>query len=110
MTEILINLDGTMAPRTDKSLLELISLVGKWPLNAICCTQERDGEIVWWDVPAMCVLEARNADYQLSGLLPHIGFKHLVHQDYYLVSEQEVVADDWETAVITYEQYKDMTQ
>ncbi|MEQ6343984.1 hypothetical protein [Vibrio cyclitrophicus] len=111
MNQIVINLDETVVPKIEKSLLELVFIGGfKWPLGATCCTQERDGEIIWWNLPAMYVVEARNGASKSTGLLPHIGIKHLLHQSYYLINGQEVVADDWETAVITYEQYKEVLQ
>ncbi len=111
MNQIVINLDETVVPKTDKSLLELMFIGGfKWPLAATCCTQESDGEIIWWDLQTTYVVEARNGASKATGLLPHIGIKHQVSQSYYLINGQEVVADDWETAVITYEQYKEVLQ
>lgn len=37
--------------------------------------------------------------------MPLVGLGQQVHSDYYEIEEQEVVAEDWETAVVTLEQF-----
>lgn len=104
---IIINLDEAFfAPSCDMTLLDMIhSKKGSWPIGATCVTQESDGGLFYWSAPVDEVKNARETAALEVGLMPLIGLGEQVHLDYFLLDEQEVVAKDWKTAVVTIEQY-----
>lgn len=66
---------------------------------------ECDGELIWWNAPVVDVMTARKAAKPDTGLMPLIGLCDLVNSDYYLLEGQEVVANDWQKAVVTIDQF-----
>ncbi|WP_232340861.1 hypothetical protein [Vibrio vulnificus] len=76
-----------------------------WPTGATCVTQECDGELLWWSASVGDVTAARQVAKPDTGLMPLIGLGAQVHADYYLANGQEVVANDWQKAVVTIEQF-----
>lgn len=106
MTDIVIDLDQPpLVPETDKTLLEIIKMGAGWTAGATCATQECDGEILWWSAPLRVVREAREKANLSNGLIPRIGWGQLMGSDYYAEDDQELVASDWSTAVVTLEQF-----
>lgn len=107
MTNILINLDEPLfVPEVKMSLLDMLKSGGfSWPANATCVTQECDGELLWWSAPVNEVVKARKAANPDTGLMPLVGLGAQVNADYYLLDGQEVVANDWQEAVVTREQF-----
>ena len=104
---ILVNLDDPLfAPRIDMTLQEMVKSGGfLWPQGASCVTQECDGELTWWSASVPLVLEARaKADLGI-GLMPLLGLKHQVDADYFCINEQAYVSTDWESAVVTFDQF-----
>ncbi|MEZ8241035.1 MULTISPECIES: hypothetical protein [Vibrio] len=107
MPDILINLDEQLfVPSVDVSLLSMVKL-GKftWPTGATCVTQECDGALLWWSASVDDVTAARQAAKPDTGLMPLIGLGDQVSIDYYLSNGQEVVANDWQKAVVTIDQF-----
>ena len=107
MSDILINLDEPLfAPSVDISLLDMVRSGNfTWAAGATCVTQECDGELLWWNAPVVNVMTARKAAKPDTGLMPLIGLGAQVNADYYLLDGQEVVANDWQKAVVTIEQF-----
>ncbi|HAS6318157.1 hypothetical protein MO988_20845 [Vibrio vulnificus] len=107
MADILINLDEPLfVPSVDISLLDMVKFGNfTWPTGATCVTQECDGELLWWSAPVGDVTAARQVAKPDTGLMPLIGLGAQVHADYYLTNGQEVVANDWQKAVVTIEQF-----
>ncbi len=107
MESIVINLDEPLfVPTVDMTLLDMVKAGGfSWPTGATCLTQESDGELIWWDAPVDRVVEAREVAQTDTGLMPWIGLGSVVNNDYYLLSGQEVVANNWKVAVVTLEQF-----
>lgn len=107
MTDIIIDLSKHLTiPTTHHSLLELIKQ-GEfpWPRGATCVTQDSDGALLWWNAPIEQVKAARKKANPHKGLYPLIGLKHQVGMDYYYEGEQEMLANDWQTAVVTLDQF-----
>ncbi|WP_245688365.1 hypothetical protein [Vibrio sonorensis] len=67
--------------------------------------QEFDGELLWWSAPVVDVMTARKEAKPDIGLMPLIGLGAQVNADYYLSNGQEVVANDWQKAVVTMQQF-----
>ncbi|GAB6264286.1 hypothetical protein [Photobacterium sp. R1] len=105
--DIFIDLDNPLfVPSADMTLCEMIRKGGfHWPGGATCATQECDGEILWWDAPVAEVRAARKQASRSAGLLPIVGFGHQITANYYAESEIEKVARDWETAVVTIDDF-----
>ena len=93
-------------PNTNHSLFELIKQGNfPWPRGATCATQERDGAIIWWNVAINKVKNARKKAEPHKGLYPLLGLRREVGQEFYYEGEQEVVANDWQSAVVTFDQF-----
>ncbi|EGQ8101970.1 hypothetical protein MW344_003802 [Vibrio parahaemolyticus] len=107
MTDITIHLsEHLVVPTTDHSLLELVRQGNfLWPRGATCATQDGDGAIVWWNAAINKVKDARKKAKPHKGLYSLLGIRHEVGQEFYYEGEQEVVASDWKTAVVTLEQF-----
>ncbi|MHC5780193.1 hypothetical protein [Aliivibrio fischeri] len=94
------------APFSTKSLLQMLVDSGEaWPRGATCATQERDGEILFWNAPISQVKQAREKACLHKGLIPLIGVGNQVGVIYCSENNQPVVALDWKVAVITLEQF-----
>ena len=107
MTDIVINLDVPLfVPGVDVSLLEMVKRGGfQWPVGSTCLSQESDGAIFWWSAPIQEVREARKIATLDDGLMPIIGLGRQVHVEYFLSDDFEVVANDWKSAVVTFDQF-----
>ncbi|MFS1436069.1 MULTISPECIES: hypothetical protein [Vibrio] len=110
MPDILINLDEPLfVPSVEVSLLSMVKLGNfTWPTGATCVTQECDGALLWWSASVDDVMAARQAAKPDTGLIPLIGLGAQVSIDYYLSNGQEVVANDWQKAVVTIDQFTNL--
>ncbi|HAS4026659.1 TPA: hypothetical protein P7K80_001949 [Vibrio cholerae] len=108
MEHIFINVDEALfVPKVNLSLFEMVTKGGfHWPNGASCVTQECDGELLWWSADLEEVKTARKEAFLDTGLMPLVGLGSQVHADYYLDNGREVVAKDWESAVVSVEQFK----
>lgn len=104
---IIINVDECLfVPRCDMTLLEMVRHGEfSWPSGSTCVTQERDGELLWWSAPVNKIKKARKTTKPEKGLIPLIGISEVSGADYFLLNEQEVVAKDWQVAVVTVDQF-----
>lgn len=97
--KIIVNLAFPMdAPLGTQSLLEIIKSRNGWPIEAKCATQERDGEVLYWNEDPEAVKIARvfaGAD----SLMPHIGFKHQV-DSWFSDDDTPYLATDWLSSVV----------
>lgn len=102
MADIVINLDEPLfVPKAPMPLAEMVRSYSKQRLmDVTCVTQESDGELLFWSAPIEKVEAARVQATLEDGLMPLVGFGQLVFSDYYLINAHEVVASDWETAVV----------
>ncbi|ELP5729278.1 hypothetical protein QTV44_002544 [Vibrio vulnificus] len=102
MVDIVINLDQPLfVPRAPLSLADMVRGYNRQSLTQVTCvTQESDGELLFWSAPIEQVEAARTVATLEGGLMPLVGFDQLVSSDYYLINGQEVVASDWENAVV----------
>lgn len=98
---ITINLDNNIyAPISDLTLQELVDVL-PWPGGDVtCATQERDGELLYWNCAIDEVKEARATASLDEGLMPLIGIGSQVHSEYSDM-DNPVCAKDWETAVVS---------
>lgn len=111
MADIYINLDEPVfSPSVDMTLLELVKAGNfEWPTGASCLTQESDGELCWWSAPLEQVRAARVKASRETGLMPLLGLKHCVNADYFSIEGQDYVAKNWETAVVSLDQFVNLT-
>ncbi|MCA2018863.1 hypothetical protein LDJ79_22310 [Vibrio tritonius] len=107
MTSILINLDEPVfSPVINMSLMQMIRDGNfQWPNGATCVTQESDGELLWWSAPVNEVKAAMKVAKPGVGLIPLIGLGAQINSDYYEIDEQAFVARDWQSEVVTLEQF-----
>lgn len=91
------------------SELSLLALLQQsdlsWPPHATCVTQERDGALLWWRAHEKAVTCARKKAQPHTGLTPILGRQAQVAIDYLYVGDDEVLACDWQSAVITLDHF-----
>ncbi|WP_281188443.1 hypothetical protein AAIA71_28600 (plasmid) [Vibrio harveyi] len=109
---IIINLDEPVfAERVGKTLNELIVLANvPWAESATCATQESDGEILFWSAPFEQVCSARCKADIGDGLIPILGIGNQVDNHYIELDGRDVVARDWESAVVSRDSYLESKQ
>ena len=110
MDSIVINLDETLcAPTIEKTLLALlVDGKGPWGKGATSVTQESDGALMFWCAP---IEEVRKARVEVNGegeLMPLLGMGQQVDCLYYEIDGQEVTAKDWESAVVTLDEFMEL--
>lgn len=98
--------EDVKAPASTKSLLGmLVASNEKWPSGATCATQEQDGEILFWNAPIEQIKQAREKAGSEHELIPMVGFEKQVSVLYVSEGDQDVVAVDWMSSVVTLEQF-----
>ena len=105
---ITINLDQDPTPPiTERSLSQLMQQhLSLWPQGARCATQERDGEVLFWNASINKVRQARIEATPIRGLMPLIGLRYQVDATYFEDdNETTLLANDWQCSVVTLEEF-----
>ena len=105
---ITINLDQDPTPPiTEYSLSQLMQQhLTHWPQGARCATQERDGEVLFWNASINKVRQARKEATPRRGLIPLIGLRYQMNTTYFEDNNESTrLANDWQCSVVTLEKF-----
>ncbi|MCD9500574.1 hypothetical protein, partial [Photobacterium carnosum] len=103
---ITINLDQDPTPPiTEYSLSQLMQQhLTHWPQGARCATQERDGEVLFWNASINKVRQTRKEATPRRGLIPLIGLRYQMNTTYFEDNNESTrLANDWQCSVVTLE-------
>lgn len=104
---ITINIDQDPTPPiTEYSLSQLMQQhLTHWPQGARCATQERDGEVLFWNASINKVRQARKEATPRRGLIPLIGLRYQMNTTYFEDDDATLLAKDWQCSVVTLEEF-----
>lgn len=107
LEHIVINVDQTPnLPISGLCLVDLVQQSGtNWPDGATCCTQDGDGQLIWWRCSIEKVQAARQKEPAPRGLIEMVGYGEHLYSESLVFDGQECVATDWQESVITQHDY-----